>query len=337
MEKETKKILLTAILSLAIVLSINTGATAKAKVSLSATKKTLEVGKTFTLKLKNNKSKVKWSVSNASVKIIKSSKKQAKIKAMKKGTATVKAKVGKKTYKCKVKVIYKKLDQKQPVTDDVPTTEENKENTSASVTTEDTTETVTEEQGTQVFSKEEALKNITCDLNDTGNGVVAILKNNNDFNVAVDANLVYYYQKQMVGTKYNFNYCIEKGRECVLFFERAYDNTTYKYKDYDDFKVVLSVDKSKHDGYSGEISTKFDLSTDGAILEIRNTSDKTLEFINVSCVFYDNENKIIGESSHYADCKNPGSISYQTFGYPKSKSGDTLIPSSCLVYVNHAY
>lgn len=107
-ERKTTKLLFTIALSLLLAFSMNVGVSAKGKVKLSATKKTLEIGQSFTLKLQNNTSKVKWSVSNSKVKITKSSKKQAKIKAMKKGSATVKAKVGKKTYKCKVTVKEKK-------------------------------------------------------------------------------------------------------------------------------------------------------------------------------------------------------------------------------------
>ena len=75
-----------------------------ATVKLDAKTKTVTAGKTVTIKLKNNKKKAKWSVSNGRVQITKSTKTYAKIKGVTKGTATVKAKVGKKTYKCKVTV-----------------------------------------------------------------------------------------------------------------------------------------------------------------------------------------------------------------------------------------
>lgn len=87
-------------------------ANAASKVKLSATKKTMYVGKTTKITLKNNKKKVKWSVSNGKVKIVKSTKQYVKIKAVKKGTVTLKAKVGKKTYKCKI-TVKKNLTVKQ--------------------------------------------------------------------------------------------------------------------------------------------------------------------------------------------------------------------------------
>ncbi len=71
------------------------------KVKLSKTKITLNVGKTKTLKLKNNKKKVKWSSSKKKVATV---SKKGKVTAKKKGTATITAKAGKKKYKCKVTV-----------------------------------------------------------------------------------------------------------------------------------------------------------------------------------------------------------------------------------------
>ncbi|MDD6481665.1 MAG: hypothetical protein PUF65_05300 [Lachnospiraceae bacterium] len=76
---------------------------------LSKTKVTLEQGKTKTISLLNNSEEVKWTTSDKRiVKIVSSSKEKVKIKAVKKGTAYVKAKVGTRTYKCKVTVTKKK-------------------------------------------------------------------------------------------------------------------------------------------------------------------------------------------------------------------------------------
>lgn len=88
-------------------MSVTTGTTqveAAKKVSISSTKKTLEQGKSTTLSLKNAKGTVKWSVSNSKVATIKASGKKCKVTAVNGGSATVTAKVGKKSYKCKVTV-----------------------------------------------------------------------------------------------------------------------------------------------------------------------------------------------------------------------------------------
>ena len=81
--------------------SIDAAAAAKKKVKLNKTKVVLKVGKKTTLKLKNNKKKVKWSSNKKKVATV---TKKGVVKAKKKGTAKITAKVGKKKYVCKVTV-----------------------------------------------------------------------------------------------------------------------------------------------------------------------------------------------------------------------------------------
>ncbi len=84
------------------------GKTYKCKVTVKKichTTKTLAKGATHTLGLKNVKGTVKWSTSNKKVASIKKvSNKKCKVTAKKAGTATIKAKVNGKTYKCKITV-----------------------------------------------------------------------------------------------------------------------------------------------------------------------------------------------------------------------------------------
>ena len=72
-----------------------------ATVKLNATKKTIEVGKAVTLKVKGTSKKVTWSSSDKNIATVSS---KGKVKGIKAGTCTIKAKVGGKTYKCKVTV-----------------------------------------------------------------------------------------------------------------------------------------------------------------------------------------------------------------------------------------
>lgn len=70
-------------------------------IKISKKKATLYVGQTLTLKVKGTNKKVKWSSSKKSVATVSS---KGKVKAKKKGTATITAKVGNKKYNCKVTV-----------------------------------------------------------------------------------------------------------------------------------------------------------------------------------------------------------------------------------------
>ena len=107
-----KKEKLTAvILTLALLFSGigSMSADAAKKVAISKKNLTLTVGKSATLKVKNlsekKKKKLKWSSSKKSVAKV---SKKGKVTAKKKGKAKITAKVGKKKYVCKVKVVEKK-------------------------------------------------------------------------------------------------------------------------------------------------------------------------------------------------------------------------------------
>lgn len=65
-------------------------------------------GKTYTLKMKGTKKKVTWKIKNKKIAKLSSKKKSSvKIKAIKAGKTTVTAKIGKKTYRCRITVINK--------------------------------------------------------------------------------------------------------------------------------------------------------------------------------------------------------------------------------------
>ena len=111
---------------------------------LNKTSLTLQKGKTYTLKLQGSKKKATWKTKNKKIASLSNKKKTSvKIKAVKAGKTTITAKVGKKTYKCKVTVVNptaKKNDK------DAPGTEENKKD-------EQTTNTTTEEKTEQTPAK----------------------------------------------------------------------------------------------------------------------------------------------------------------------------------------
>lgn len=97
--KKSLAIMLTLVLEMSMIPTINVSAARK--VRLNKTKATIYVGKTVTLKLKNNRKKIKWSSSNRKVATVTS---KGKVKGKKAGKVTITAKVGKKKYKCKITV-----------------------------------------------------------------------------------------------------------------------------------------------------------------------------------------------------------------------------------------
>ena len=95
--------------------SVETVYAATKKPKLNYTKKTIYEGKTFTLKVSGTKSKVKWSTSNKKIATVNS---KGVVKGVKKGNATMTAKIDKKSLKCKVTV--KKKESIKPSTSSAP-------------------------------------------------------------------------------------------------------------------------------------------------------------------------------------------------------------------------
>lgn len=93
-----------ATIALLLVLALvapSTSVLAAKKVALNKKKATIQVGQNLTLKLKNNKKKVTWKTSKKAVATV---SKKGVVKAKKVGKATITAKAGGKTYKCKITV-----------------------------------------------------------------------------------------------------------------------------------------------------------------------------------------------------------------------------------------
>ena len=84
----------------------STPAEAKSKIKLSTTKVSLNGGASKTIKIKGTKKKVKWSVVSGkkNIKLKNKKKTSVKIVGVKRGTAKVQAKLGKKKYICRVTV-----------------------------------------------------------------------------------------------------------------------------------------------------------------------------------------------------------------------------------------
>lgn len=102
MTKFKKVLTIMLVFVLVLTLSpIRVNATKKKKVKLNKSKLSMYIGKSYKLKLENNKKKVKWSSSKKKVASVSS---KGKVKAKKKGSCKITAKVGKKKYVCKVTV-----------------------------------------------------------------------------------------------------------------------------------------------------------------------------------------------------------------------------------------
>lgn len=90
-----------SVLLFALVMVVVTPQPAQAAVKINKTSETLFVGQSVQLKVSGTSKKVTWKSSNQKVAKVSS---KGKVKAVKRGSATITATVSKKSYKCKITV-----------------------------------------------------------------------------------------------------------------------------------------------------------------------------------------------------------------------------------------
>ena len=187
-------------------------------------------------------------------------------------------------------------------------------------------------------NNKKTIKNVEYELQDTGRGVIAILKNNNKYAVSIEGKLVYLNNNgKMLDASSAYNYCLEPSATCALFFSGP-TNSSYRYVEYSNFKLSMSVTKSYYDKYaSSKISIKKNRGADNITIKATNKSKYDLDTIQIAIVFYDEAGNAIGYEYHYADCKEKKSSDYLSFNYPYDEDYETIRPASYKVYVNHAY
>ena len=169
MKKSKKLLSIMTVLLLIVCMAVPVSAATK----ISKKKATLKVGQTLQLKVTGTKKKPKWTSSKKSVATVSS---KGRVKAKKKGTATITAKVGKKKYTCKV------------------TVKNVKNNT----------------------NKKPQNYGVTYYTESTDYGAIAIFENHYDYPVSLSAEFVYYLNGYMVGAERDTNYAFAPHTKCAL-------------------------------------------------------------------------------------------------------------------------
>ena len=295
--KRNKKILtVITILLLIVCMAVPVSAAGK----INKKKATLKVGQTLQLKVTGTKGKVKWKSSKKSVATVSS---KGRVKAKKKGSATITAKFGKKKYSCKVTV-------KKPATNS---------NGGFSGNTNANTNANTSGK-----------KNVvTYHAESTPYGAVAILENHYDYTVDLTVEFVYYLNGSMIGTSKGYNYAFAPHSKCAL---QGWNHD----KTWDSFKINLKIEKASNTitNNSG-IRYSSNFGDNNVMVEVKNVGRKNYS-TQIGVVFYQN-GRIVGYNYNYAHVENPGSTAYLQFNFPYDRDYNDIIPDRYEVYVNNSY
>lgn len=294
--KINKRILsIITILLLIVCMAVPASAAGK----ISKKKATLKVGQSLQLKITGTKGKVKWTSSKKSVATVSS---RGLVKAKKKGSATITAKIGKKKYICKITV------KKSSNSNGGFNSNTNSGNNANSSTSKNT---------------------VTYHAELTPFGAVAILENHYDYVVDLTVEFIYYLNGTMVGIEKDHNYAFAAHSKCALQGWN-YDNT------WDSFKINLKIEKASNiiTNNSG-IHYSANFGNGNVVVRVDNNGRRNA-FTTIAVVFYKN-GRIVGYSDHNADVKNPGSTAYLEFNFPYDRDFETITPDKFEIYVNDSY
>ena len=304
----------------ALIFSLLPAIPINAKVKLNSTNKTLYVGKTTTIKINGIKKSVKWFVSNSHIKITKQTKTYAKIKGMSKGTSYLKAKVGSKTYKCKVVVknIAKKPKPTQEPQEDLkkytekpkPTQEPQEDLSNITEKPKPTQEpqedlsNITEKPKPTQESHEDLSKKVEILAEYTLPDSIGwytrhfmVVKNNSNKTVDIStSSLAYDKNGKIISSTDSSFYALGAG--CTSMFYEAFE-TAEKIEYYN---MSMNVVPSKY--YKSVIQDLSFVQNDidsGAIFQVTNNGTDTAEFVEGYALFFLNGELVDYDSAYFID------------------------------------
>ena len=287
MKKSKKLLAIFTIMLLIVCMAVPVSAAGK----INKKKATLKVGQTLQLKVTGTKGKVKWTSSKKSVATVSS---KGRVKAKKKGSATITAKIGKKKYTCKVTV--KKASNGNGGFGGNPN------------------------------ANSSGKKNVVSyHAESTPYGAVAILENHYDHAVDLTVEFIYYLNGTMVGVDKDYNFAFAAHSKCAL---QGWNSD----KTWDSFKINLNIKKASSSVITNNSGIHYsaNFGNRNVVVKVDNNGRRNA-FTTIAIVFYKN-GRIVGYDDRNADVKNPGSTAYLEFDFPFDRNFEDIIPDK-FVYI----
>lgn len=242
MKKSKKLLAIFTIMLLIVCMAVPVSAAGK----INKKKVTLKVGQTLQLKVTGTKGKVKWTSSKKSVATVSS---KGRVKAKKKGSATITAKIGKKKYTCKVTV--KKASNGNGGFGGNPN------------------------------ANSSGKKNVVSyHAESTPYGAVAILENHYDHAVDLTVEFIYYLNGTMVGVDKDYNFAFAAHSKCAL---QGWNSD----KTWDSFKINLNIKKASSSVITNNSGIHYsaNFGNRNVVVKVDNNGRKNA-FTTIAIVFY---------------------------------------------------
>ncbi|MBQ7790422.1 MAG: hypothetical protein IJ399_04085 [Bacilli bacterium] len=165
----------------------------------------------------------------------------------------------------------------------------------------------------------------------TDNGeMIIIATNNNSKNVDIDVEVEFYDKnKKLVGVESDSITASSKESEFSLDFKDIP-------KSYDSYKIYIDVEETDASSYTKVLKAESEKSEEKVVVQIKNTTDKEIEYIKASIIFYKGE-KIVGYDYSLDEEIKPDRSANFEFDYPFDENLENIEFDNYEIYINEAY
>ena len=334
---------------------------ASAKVAISKSKQTLYVGQSLKLSVTGTKSSVKWSTSDKRVATVS----KGNVLAKKAGTAKITAKIGKKSYVCKVTVKNLSLTNTNLVlyegnTKAIKLTGAYKKvswsTSNNSIATVSNGKIVAKKVGTAVINAKHNGKTYSCKVtvkssfnSSTGiskisynsyklsDGVFVIAKNNYSYSMYVTAIITYFDSSgNLIFTTEDDNFCFEPNATSTFHFcnpyDRDYNDVPYSY-----YKISFSADQATYrTPNSRDIELSGTVGSSDFIVSSKNVGNIRSDSTCIAVVYYSKGVPVFYEEQ-YVDTSNIGAITYTNFSLPYDSNYDNIEFDNYKLFIKYSF
>ena len=160
--------------------------------------------------------------------------------------------------------------------------------------------------------------------------MIIIATNNNEKNVGIDVEVEFYDKNQkLVGAKTNNIDVSSKGKKFALNFSDIP-------KSYDLYKVYIDIEEIDYSSYLNVLKSESSKIDEKVVVQIKNETDKEIEYITTTIVFY-KDGKIVGFNESSKDEIKPDRSANFEFDYPYDEELKTIRIDNYEVFINEAY
>lgn len=168
-----------------------------------------------------------------------------------------------------------------------------------------------------------------------GSNMLFILRNNNNCNVFGSIQVTYFDENNFLIAEDSEYIHIASGGEICRAVDYPHDSNYKTIHPYHaSYKVKVISVESKN--YAEDIIATYNYSDAGIAVSFTNFSSRPISTINFTCVSYDENDKVIGVRSGYANDCSPHSYAYKLLSYPMDNDYNRVIPVRSDIYVSSA-